>query len=180
MIELRLLSKAHTKHTVSSLFLVSATWRNWVALPWTVHQFIAVNLCQPWNFFSQRLSDASWFSFLVKGNVVNAGLARANSGTLNLHSEAQHLEIGDKKRLFKHDNHSWSDSQGSRFLSVLCHYGTFYFHRFWRMKMAAFTSCLEREMKKWGFCAKPEMKRKELWLVRIKYKIVAAWILYLF
>ena len=36
------------------------------------------------------------------------GLARANSGTLNLHSEAQHLEIGDKKRLFKHDNHSLS------------------------------------------------------------------------
>ena len=58
------------------------------------------------------------------------GLARANSGTLNLHSEAQHLEIGDKKRLFKHDNHSWSDSHGSRFPSVLCHYGTFYFHRF--------------------------------------------------
>lgn len=28
------------------------------------------------------------------------GLARANSGTLNFHSEAQHLEIGDKKRLF--------------------------------------------------------------------------------
>ena len=70
------------------------------------------------------------FLFLLK-ELLLMGLARANSGTLNLHSEAQHLEIGDKKRLFKHENHSWSDSQGSRFLSVLCQiYGTFYFHRF--------------------------------------------------
>ena len=69
------------------------------------------------------------FPFLLK-EMLSMGLARANSGTVNLNSDAQHLEIGDKKRLFKHENHSRSDSQESRFLSVLCHHGTFYFNRF--------------------------------------------------